>query len=424
MSRKSRAKFNKVCASCSKKFFGSTESCSHACANKLRTASKNRELDDLRAESGAIYPTVSQVAKLRKAFEDHGIKPSSQELTIVQMLPPKLRKYWFGLPEGHKGMRVKIVFAEDFSTVRCPPCGKWLKPGQDGFAYCSQKCCKGDMSRVRENREADQIIFAESITSKGYSRFTAKDVAAYMRINPKSAGESVRVARLMEKDPGLASKYLRLRARTSRGRHYLARGGKDPRCEECRKLYVLGKMLDSRFCSSKCFNRNDGVKAKKSAVLMEKFGCSDLCRINKSKNKIVRLGKRKVSVQGYEPQAIAHILGRGVNPNRIRVGTDVPIVPYKIGRRDHKFFPDMLVGDDLIVEVKSDYTFAVSKKIFRKNAAKAKAVKAAGYRFRMLVMTRSGRRVVLPADWPDRTYGEVRASLRAKTYYPKNSPSD
>jgi hypothetical protein len=71
---------------------------------------------------------------------------------------------------------------------------------------------------------------------------------------------------------------------------------------------------------------------------------------------------------------------------------------------------------NLIVEVKSIYTLGLATgRNWRKNQAKAKAALDAGYKFAVLVMSASGKRVLkLPKDWHSRTRQSVLAELQIK----------
>lgn len=113
--------------------------------------------------------------------------------------------------------------------------------------------------------------------------------------------------------------------------------------------------------------------------------------------KKVNLGHRTVSVVGYEPQAIDYLVSkRGVSPSKIHVFSEgtVPIIPYKFLGQWRSYWPDMLVGST-IVEVKSTYTLFVD---WKRNTEKAKGSLAAGYKFRLIVVTEQ-KAVLLPKTW-------------------------
>lgn len=107
-----------------------------------------------------------------------------------------------------------------------------------------------------------------------------------------------------------------------------------------------------------------------------------------------RLGRRTVHVQGYEPQALDWIRGKGVKPSQIHCGrgADVPTIRYSYeGVRGLKYFPDIWIPHlNRLVEVKSDYTLSFDLK---RNLAKRDAAIRAGYDFLFVVMDKNGNRL-------------------------------
>lgn len=422
MKKRNRKVTLKSCPECGISFTGCSDTCSYACANTRRTRFKAEEFERLRKSVKAEMPSIDQVKRLRAFMESNGLGPKSHEHSVVSKLPLPMRAHWFGLPEK-KFVKMAIIFADDLSKAQCI-CGAWIRPNaKKDWAACSQPCYKRRYSLGISARRRSKETLLESAKTKRFSRFTERDVENYRRLIPSSRiPENDRILILRRSNPVLADKYTRLRVvgkkYGARLRDYLARGGKEPRCLVCRKLFPLRSIKRPRFCSSNCSNGHEDTMSRRADTLVRNFGTDNMCRISKRKAKMVRLGKRTVKVEGFEPQAIAYMLERGVSPDRIKVGKEVPIIEYEIGRTKHSYYPDILVGEDLIVEVKSDHTLTMSKEAFHKNVAKAKAARAAGYRFRMLVMERNGRRLRLPAGWTSMSRASVLRHLKTKQRYP------
>ena len=118
--------------------------------------------------------------------------------------------------------------------------------------------------------------------------------------------------------------------------------------------------------------------------------------------KVVNGHGKQYILQGYEPQALRYIR-RYFKYKHIHDQSSgkVPVFEYFDGR-DRMYFPDFLVETEdyaCIVEVKSTYTFCFTIARYRMIKAKSRAVKAAGYGFKLLVMQNDGSRVKLPSNW-------------------------
>jgi hypothetical protein len=87
-----------------------------------------------------------------------------------------------------------------------------------------------------------------------------------------------------------------------------------------------------------------------------------------------------IQLQGYEGFAIDLLLKKGVAEDAIKVGIDVPSIPYTYEGVDRIYYPDIHVtladsdgSEELLVEVKSEYTYQldVEKNIAKFNHTKA-----------------------------------------------------
>lgn len=117
------------------------------------------------------------------------------------------------------------------------------------------------------------------------------------------------------------------------------------------------------------------------------------------KAKTYKLGRECISVQGYEPQAL-DLLRKRYAVDQLRVGKDVPIISYKEHGRSRRYYPDIFIPDEKrIVEVKSSYTLCQNAEALARIKRKRAATIRAGFRFNLMVMTQSGRRIKLPENW-------------------------
>lgn len=120
----------------------------------------------------------------------------------------------------------------------------------------------------------------------------------------------------------------------------------------------------------------------------------DAMLIASSKLKAYTLGKRKVHVQGYEPQGLDFILSKGIQPKDLECGVrnpKIPSVSYTYKGKARVYHPDIfLPKQNRLFEVKSDHTYVADLK---RNVAKQRACLEAGYKFTFLVMSKSGERI-------------------------------
>lgn len=150
------------------------------------------------------------------------------------------------------------------------------------------------------------------------------------------------------------------------------------------------------------------------------FICAkDKQRFGHFERKVVELAGVTHKLQGFEPQALDYMLRSGAKPENIvtTVQAGKPTFEYKFKGKTYTYIPDFYhKSKERVVEVKSTWTLGVATRSeetpFKKNAAKAKAAIAAGYKFTLLLMNRAGERIRLPEDWYNLTQDEVRALVR------------
>lgn len=87
-------------------------------------------------------------------------------------------------------------------------------------------------------------------------------------------------------------------------------------------------------------------------------------------------------VMGCEPIVLSELELQGYTYDDIMIENDLkPIIWYEYEGKQHRYFPDFFIPkENLIIEVKSEWTLEKQKK---KNEAKFKAVKEAGFNFRL-----------------------------------------
>jgi hypothetical protein len=130
--------------------------------------------------------------------------------------------------------------------------------------------------------------------------------------------------------------------------------------------------------------------------------------------KKVRLGDRKVRVQGYEKVALKWIIKeKNISPDKIKVSMEdnVPIIKYKYKEKEKIYYPDFLVGKRLIVEVKSTFTLYHNRSLFNKTKAKAKECLEQGYKFKLLLVQKNKKVIELPKNWIRWKYKDVENHL-------------
>jgi len=178
------------------------------------------------------------------------------------------------------------------------------------------------------------------------------------------------------------------------------------------------------------------VKAKKKAVFQERYGVDHQLKIDSvrasvaAKNKanaperlvktintnLERYGVRNVSqvyeyhekksksrfkykdytmpsgkvvrVQGYEDRALDELLLTHCEEEIAVHGDSVPVIKYTgLDGKEHTYFPDIFIPTkNLIIEVKSTYTFDGQTEWYETNLLKEQATKDAGYNFKFMIL--------------------------------------
>ncbi len=139
-------------------------------------------------------------------------------------------------------------------------------------------------------------------------------------------------------------------------------------------------------------------------LVLAGYGCPK-CSLRRAASNAVRRksvvldGKRFDGLQGYEPAALRWMThNKNLSVTEIEPSSNAPVVDYVDADGKHRrHLPDFYIpGKNLLVEVKSDYTF---RKALARNQQKCKFARSQGFRYVMLVLDRSGERLTLPKNW-------------------------
>ena len=149
------------------------------------------------------------------------------------------------------------------------------------------------------------------------------------------------------------------------------------------------------------------------------------CPKCKLRMKSVRLGNKDVLVRGYEDRAIEYMLTL-FKPKQINVHNEkqVPNIAYTFRGSNRTYFPDMYVPHiNTLVEVKSTSTIgllgnwfnAKPSELFYNTRAKARAVIAEGYKFKLLIMTEHNEPLCIPVNWHSLSFKQFKEALSGTT---------
>jgi hypothetical protein len=116
---------------------------------------------------------------------------------------------------------------------------------------------------------------------------------------------------------------------------------------------------------------------EKSNATKRKNGTLGIPPYKYNRRKVVVQGKL-FNIQGYEDIAI-NLLSEIVDVDKIKTGKEVPRIPLPSGKT---YYPDILV-DDLLIEVKSEYTYRIK---LSESLVKQSASRKSGYRHIILVI--------------------------------------
>lgn len=97
-----------------------------------------------------------------------------------------------------------------------------------------------------------------------------------------------------------------------------------------------------------------------------------------------------VKVQGYEDKCLSLLL-ESYNENDLQISPALPPIYYIENGKRHRYYPDIYVPkNNLIIEVKSKWTYNSQYKWYNTNLLKRQACIDAGYNFRFMVFDKDG----------------------------------
>jgi len=147
--------------------------------------------------------------------------------------------------------------------------------------------------------------------------------------------------------------------------------------------------------------------------LLSGNGCP-LCDTSQYRRRPIKVGSRTVLVQGAEGKAVAFLLAKGAKPNDLAftASEGKPTFRYRFRNRTRRYIPDIFIlSTAQVVEVKSFVTLGFyDQAIFAQVRAKGRAVVAAGYGLRLMVIHR-GQNIDLP-DWYRLSWKTMTRKLR------------
>lgn len=115
---------------------------------------------------------------------------------------------------------------------------------------------------------------------------------------------------------------------------------------------------------------------------------------------------RQLLVQGYERQGLDYLVAQGFDPADVLTENEfgnILNLRYKYGGKWRTYMPDIFIRKhNIICEVKSVVTMGLKgrkKRGWSMNQAKAIACHKRGFKFCILLMTGSGKRIPLPKNW-------------------------
>lgn len=173
--------------------------------------------------------------------------------------------------------------------------------------------------------------------------------------------------------------------------------------------------------------QSETVKRKMRKTCRQKYGVSnpmqnaDVQRKaleSSFHHKMYRLGNKTILVRGFEPQALNKLVNEeGFDPRHIITDDSKRMVRIKykapISGRIRSYTPDIYVETtNTIIEVKSTRTMFRDITCYKFVAAKARAVVAKGYNYRMMLMSPKGKEIPLPNEWYKMGPRQIRSRMK------------
>ena len=141
----------------------------------------------------------------------------------------------------------------------------------------------------------------------------------------------------------------------------------------------------------------ESINSARQKTWLEKYGVDNPAKDPKIHSKKMRSAAtsksytlpsgKTITIQGWENKALDELLLTYSENNICYDSISIPTITY-IGKdgKNHKYYPDFYIPkDNLIIEVKSTYTFNGRPEWSKSNVLKEHACKDAGYNFRFMI---------------------------------------
>lgn len=210
------------------------------------------------------------------------------------------------------------------------------------------------------------------------------------------------------------SKQVKNRVRTTNMKRY---GGAAPMSSS--KVLRRTKQTCIQKYGVDSYSKTPDFQEKFEATMIARYGVpypmqsQDLFEKNQKSAYLAKeftIRKKKFCVRGYEPKVIRWLVRHGVSENNIATtkAEGLPSIGYLVKGKKHLYFPDMLVNDKVLVEVKSEWTLGItrhSNEVFRRVKVKARAAVENGYKFRLALVV--DNRVLIIRNLENKTKSQV-----------------
>jgi len=288
--------------------------------------------------------------------------------------------------------------------------------------YCSSECKKSGTNTKFKNTYANKDI--EAITAKRKAsnivKYGVSNVAQIDFVRDKlrittTATVDIRTAKTIEtnlSNHGVASTNSIQSVKDKKKESFMEKYGVDhqlkipevaasvARKNKANSVERLGKAKITNIEKYGCENpsSNMDVKQKRIDTMLERFGvenASQNAEIHQKKmrtsyktKKFIFPSGRTEMVQGYEPQALTELLKTYHEDDIITNTLHIPRIKYiGLDNKNHYYFPDIYIPKkNLIVEVKSLYTYSSRVSWLNTNLLKQQASVDAGYDHNFMIM--------------------------------------
>lgn len=184
------------------------------------------------------------------------------------------------------------------------------------------------------------------------------------------------------------------------------------------KVLSCGAMKDSaKIKHMHCGNVFDKVAARLINDSTAEVPCP-FCRKGIGKKYQYQKNGKRFLLQGTERSTLDEIcrIWKLSGPDVLHGQQQVPKIAYRMQGRDHLYYPDFYVPTlNLIIESKDKNSLGLGTwflpDVYERNCAKAKAVIASGFHFKMVVFN-AGKRLILPRNWFTLTRAQLCAELK------------